>query len=106
MNIIKVSNSHYVCKLPDAVHEELTSIIKDLSLGDMSAFEAGTTHLLYDSMLARRVAAEMKKQGIVLHNDGFAVVEVSGINNTINISVGQVSMDGPDPVYVSGVLYK
>lgn len=105
MEIRKIDDVHYTAKLSENDHEELISIMKDISLGKINEFELGSTNLLFDTILARRVGAEMLNRQISLISNGFAVVDVIFGEKVVHVSVGEI-VTGDDKQYVTGVLYK
>ena len=94
MEIKQIDTTRFIAKVPDSTISEINSIIMDLSLGDIEGFDAANNDMLFDKMLARRIASEMYKRDIKFPDTGFVVVDTNINNRNISFSIGNVYING------------
>lgn len=93
MEIRKIESTKYIAKISEHEISEIRSMLLDLSLGDLNGFDPTNNEMLFDKMLARRVAAEMYRRDVQFPDTGFVVVDTNIDGRNISFSIGNVPLE-------------
>lgn len=105
MVIKQIDKTRYIVEISSAEISEINAIISDLSLGDLTGYDTANNNMLFDKLMARRVAAEIYRREIDFPDTGFIVVDTNIDGRNISYSIGNVVLNNitykiSDVIYV------
>ena len=104
MVVKKIDGTRYIVEISSSEISEINAIISDLSLGDLTGYDDANNKMLFDKLMARRVAAEIYRRDIKFPDTGFIVVDTNIDGRNISYSIGNVVLNNTT-YKISDVIY-
>ena len=92
MEIRKVDTTKYIANISETEISEVRSMLIDLSLGDLKGYDPANDNMIFDKMMARRVAAEIYRRDISFPDTGFIIVDSNIEGRNVSFSIGNVNL--------------